>query len=231
MLKDNEYILLKNQDEQFSSKQRAYSIDRAIKFAARAHNGQFRKGSDIPYISHPLAIALLLQEAGATTEQIIAGILHDTVEDTDVTLKEIEEKFGKKVAALVEACSEYDSSAAWENRKNHTINFLRTASPEIKLITCADKLHNLRSIAEDYEVLGESLWKKFGRGKEFQAWYYYNLVDVLCCGLDGQSSFADMPRAALLFNQFRAEVKALFEDKLTVNRAACPLELNFGSNK
>ncbi len=179
-------------------------IDKAIKFASRAHLGQFRKASDIPYISHPFAVALLLQEAGASNEQIMAGILHDVVEDTDCTLEELERTFGTKVAELVQACSEYDSSAPWESRKLHTHNFLKTAPEEVLLIVCADKLHNLRCIVEDYEKLGPEVWKKFGRGEEAQAWYYSELVHILCREI---SNYPDNS----IFHQFKEEVNQFFK--------------------
>jgi (p)ppGpp synthase/HD superfamily hydrolase len=178
-------------------------IDKAIKFAARAHQGQFRKGSDVPYISHPFAVALILQEAGASPEQVMAGILHDVIEDTDCTAKELETHFGKKVAELVHSCSEYDPKAPWELRKKRTHEFLKTASSEIHLIVCADKLHNLRSIVEDQALIGEEVWKKFGRGRESQAWYYRNLVDILC------KELKIYPEDSI-FHQFKSEVEALF---------------------
>lgn len=178
-------------------------INKAIQFAARAHHGQFRKGTDIPYISHPYAVAFLLQEAKASKEQIMAGILHDVVEDTDCTFTEIENLFGKKVADLVQACSEYDPKAPWENRKKQTCEFLKTASAEVHLIVCADKLHNLRSIAEDHKIIGEKVWKRFGKGKEAQAWYYQELVEILCKDIKNSSKNS-------LFKQFHSEVKAFF---------------------
>ena len=96
-------------------------IDEAIKLSSIAHNGQFRKGNKIPYISHPLAVGLILQKVGATNEQIIAGILHDTIEDTYLEFADIEEKFGIKIAKLVSDCSEEDPKAPWQERKNKTL--------------------------------------------------------------------------------------------------------------
>jgi (p)ppGpp synthase/HD superfamily hydrolase len=178
-------------------------INKAIKFASRAHHGQFRKGSDFPYISHPIGVAFMLLEAKASTEQIVAGILHDVVEDTNTSLAEIRQEFGDKVAELVEACSEYDPTAKWEVRKKQTHDFLRTASAEVHLIVCADKLHNLQSISEDYEMLGEAVWKKFSRGKEAQAWYYRELMNILCKEIANHSDNS-------LFHQLQKAVNEVF---------------------
>src|ERR1043165_5018773 len=106
-------------------------LDLVIEVAAKAHSGQFRKGTDIPYIAHPYAVGMILARAGCAEEMIAAGILHDTVEDTDLTLEYIKETFGERVAAIVEGCSEPDKSATWEERKRHTIEYLRTAPWEV----------------------------------------------------------------------------------------------------
>ncbi|MDX1920086.1 MAG: HD domain-containing protein [Candidatus Caenarcaniphilales bacterium] len=92
-------------------------IDKAIKVACVAHKDQCRKGSNVPYVSHLFAVALILQEAGACKEQIIAGILHDTLEDTDYTYEELKEEFGTTIADYVKFCSEYDPKAPWQLRK------------------------------------------------------------------------------------------------------------------
>ncbi|WP_010174674.1 HD domain-containing protein [Bacillus coahuilensis] len=88
------------------------SVDKAIQFTACAHDGQYRKGTDIPYITHPFTVSMMLQKEGATVEQVVAGFLHDTVEDTDVTYSIVEKEFGEEIANLVRACSESDKSAS-----------------------------------------------------------------------------------------------------------------------
>lgn len=160
-------------------------IHDAIIFAAKAHEGQRRKGTDIPYITHPFEVAQILMEAGCDETLIIAGLLHDTLEDTEVTAAEIEEQFGPEVLALVDSDSE-DKSLSWEDRKKHTIEYLRDrASLEELLLACADKLANMRSIKADYMVLGDKVWDRFHRGKEQQSWYYSSLIDVF----DGLSDY------------------------------------------
>jgi (p)ppGpp synthase/HD superfamily hydrolase len=176
-------------------------IEKALQVAAKAHDNQYRKKTNIPYITHPIAVGMILMKAGYGDELIAAGILHDTVEDTPLTLKNIEETFGSKVARIVEGCSEPDKTLPWEDRKRHTIEYLKTAPLEIRVVVCADKLHNIRSISDDYEQMGEDVWTKFKRGKDKQKWYYQNVLASL--GL--QSSFN-------LLEELKIEVNRLFND-------------------
>jgi len=178
-------------------------IYQAIEVAVKAHSNQVRKGTDIPYISHPFAAGMILSQAGCSEEVIAAGILHDTIEDTPVTLDLIREKFGEKVASLVKACSEPDKSLSWEERKKHTIEFLRTAPLDVRLVACADKLHNIRCIADDYRRIGDKIWQRFKRGKDKQEWYYRSLAEVLGDQIDNQEKIA-------IFLQFKEEVEKLF---------------------
>src|SRR3712207_3105258 len=115
----------------------------AIEIAAQAHAGQVRKGTNTPYVSHPYAVGMMLSQTGCAEDMVIAGILHDTVEDTDLTLDYISEHFGDHVALIVEGCSEPDKSLPWEERKSHTLQYLRTAPWEVRVVSCADKLHNI----------------------------------------------------------------------------------------
>ena len=150
----------------------------AIEFAVKAHMRQLRKGTDIPYVIHPISVGKILVENNCPEECVIAGILHDTLEDTDVTREDLARLFGKEVADIVLGASEPDKSDTWENRKQHTIEYLKTAPENIRMVACADKLHNLRSIIEDYQKEGEDLWKRFRRGKDKQLWYYESLLNV-----------------------------------------------------
>ena len=143
-------------------------IELAIEVAVKAHQNQFRKGIDIPYIIHPLAVGIILAKENCSDEVIIAGILHDTVEDTSITLDDIRKKFSEKVAWIVEGASEPDKSLPWEDRKRHTLEFLKReeVTPEIKFVMLADKLHNIRSIKADYVEGDETFWNRFKEGKE-----------------------------------------------------------------
>lgn len=180
-------------------------VFKAIEFAAKAHSGQYRKGTKIPYIVHPLGVGRTLIECGCPDEVVAAGILHDTVEDTHTTLADIEREFGKKVAELVKGASEPDKSDTWENRKEHTIEFLKTAPVEMLMVSCADKLDNITAIRIDYQKLGEKLWSRFNRSKDKQKWYYESLVKVF------ENRSGKGPEKEL-FKRFAYEVKKVFPD-------------------
>lgn len=151
----------------------------AIEFATEAHRGQLRKVSGIPYIYHPLAVAKILMAHDCCEEIVVAGVLHDTVEDTPVTLDQIRQSFGERVASLVEGLSEPNKLAEWEERKQHKIRYLSDAPVDVLIAACADKLDNVRSLEEDLAKKGDVIWKRFKRPKPHQAWYYQSLVDVL----------------------------------------------------
>lgn len=154
-------------------------IQKAINFAAIAHRDQKRKATEIPYITHPFAVGMLLQKANCSVDVIAAGILHDTLEDTKTTFTELKEHFGRRIANLVRAASEPDKSLPWHERKQHTIDRLKAANlEEIQVIT-ADKLHNLQSIHDDLKLVGDQVWARFKQGKEQQHWYYASIVKEL----------------------------------------------------
>ena len=155
-------------------------VDQAIGFAARAHQGQQRKSSDMPYIAHPVAVAMILQSMGCDETIVAAGLLHDTVEDTPVTLDEIRQVFGDEVAAIVAGCTEPPKKGyKWETRKRHMVETLRDAPLSVKLVAAADKYHNLHHTLHNERIHGQAIWRKFGRGKEQQAWYYQAVLASL----------------------------------------------------
>ncbi len=147
-----------------------HPIHEAIGFAARAHKGQCRKGTDLDYIVHPMEVLQILTAMDAPEEVLVAGILHDTLEDTAVIFEELEENFGAAVAALVASHTE-DKRKSWKVRKQHTIEILRTADRAEKLLSLADRLANLRSMAADLAREGEQLWDRFNAPRASQAWY------------------------------------------------------------
>jgi len=151
----------------------------AIEFAADAHRGHFRKGTKIPYIVHPLNVAKILIDARCADEVAVAAILHDTVEDTPASLDDIRQRFGEIVARIVEGASEPDKSKPWEQRKTHTIRFLKTAPEDVLLVSCADKIENLEAIRTDRERVGEEVWARFKRGRDQQEWYYRSVLAAL----------------------------------------------------
>lgn len=179
-------------------------IHEAIIFAACAHEGQKRKGTNVPYIVHPFEVAQILTDAGGSEILICAGLLHDTVEDTGVTLEEIQSEFGGEVAALVGLMTE-EKSLSWEVRKQKAIDAVNEGmSKDAKMLVCADKLSNLRSIHRDLETFGESVWSRFRRGKEKQKWYYGTMIEKLSC-LENEFMYAELKQ---LFSQvFKGEMK------------------------
>jgi (p)ppGpp synthase/HD superfamily hydrolase len=178
-------------------------IFKAIEFAVGAHSGQYRKGTKIPYIVHPLAVAKILIEYDCPDHVVIAGILHDTIEDTPITLEQIKEIFGSAVADLVKAASEPDKSDTWENRKEHTIEHLKTLPEEAVILSLADKLDNIRTIRKDLERHGKDLWDRFNAPREKQKWYYKNLVNIISARLTDENSLS-------MVDLFRHEVIRVF---------------------
>lgn len=175
----------------------------AIEFATKAHSGQFRKGSDLPYIIHPLGVGKILIEHGFEESVVISGILHDTVEDTAVTHKDIVDRFGKTISSIVEGVTEPDKKYSWEDRKRHALEVFKTAPSEILLVSCADKLDNLRSLRFDHARLGDEVWKRFNRPKNMQLWYFESSVEIFSGRLKDEES-------QKLIGEISAEIEQLF---------------------
>lgn len=154
---------------------------RAFEFAADKHRKQARKASTIPYIAHLIGVASLVLEAGGDEDLAIAALLHDVVEDCggEKMLKEVRRRFGKRVAHVVDGCTDaYDApKPPWKERKVSYINRLKKEDAETRLVSAADKLNNIRSIVSDYRALGESVWSRFNGGREGTLWYYRTLRD------------------------------------------------------
>ena len=156
-------------------------FERALIFAHRKHNGQRRKKTAIPYISHLLGVAGLVLEAGGDEDLAIAGLLHDVVEDCGgaSVLKEVRAQFGRRVAGVVEGCTDTDVAPKppWRKRKEDYLKHLRNADADARLVSAADKLHNVSSILADYRESGESIWERFQGKREGTLWYYRALSE------------------------------------------------------
>lgn len=139
-------------------------ITEAIEFAMLAHKDQLRKDAR-PYIIHPLSVGFILDSAGYSEEVVIAGILHDVVEDTSFGEKDIKEKFGERVAELVRGVTEDKTITSWKERMDIYNAHLKTASPEVQAISAADLLDNRRSVLTDLKE-GFDIWSHFNAGKE-----------------------------------------------------------------
>jgi len=160
-------------------------LDRAIFFAVHAHAGTERRGKGFPYIVHPMEAVAIVATMTPDQELLAAAALHDTVEDTEVTLEQIREQFGPRVARLVEEESDVfmpgvREEDSWHARKQAAIDRLSHASRDAKMVALGDKLSNMRAIARDYAVQGDALWNLFHVNDPAEhAWHYRGLADAL----------------------------------------------------
>jgi GTP pyrophosphokinase len=155
----------------------------AMVYAAQLHAGQVRKGSGTPYIAHLLAVTSLVLEHDGDEDEATAALLHDAAEDQggEATLAEIRRRFGPAVAEIVEGCSDTMATPKppWRARKEAFLARLPQASPSVRLVSTADKLHNARTILADLRTAGDAVWDRFQGGKEGTLWYYRSLVHIL----------------------------------------------------
>ncbi len=154
-------------------------VEKAVEFAVKCHEGTCRKGTCIPYIVHPLETAVIVSLMTADQELICAALLHDVIEDAGVTKLQLEKEFGSRVAQLVMEETE-DKTKSWKERKAATLEHLKHASMEIKILVLADKLSNLRTTARDYLLMGDGIWQRFNeKDKSQHAWYYLGIARLL----------------------------------------------------
>ena len=160
-------------------------LDHAIVFAVRAHAGTERRGKGFPYIVHPMEAVEIVATMTSDQELLAAAALHDTVEDTDVTIEQIRTEFGDRVASFVAAESDEphqrpDSVENWRARKQAAINRIACASRDAKIVALGDKLSNMRAIARDYAQQGDALWDLFhAKDPQDHEWHYRGLADAL----------------------------------------------------
>jgi (p)ppGpp synthase/HD superfamily hydrolase len=151
-------------------------LQRAFRYAAEKHNGQTRKQTAVPYLSHLMAAAALVLEAGGDEDMAIAALLHDVVEDCGgmPRLREIRRQFGPRVAKIVEGCTDSFTvpKPEWLERKQNYLQVLKKETRETRLVSAADKLHNVRTVLTDYRQHGESIWKRFKGKRDGTLWYY-----------------------------------------------------------
>lgn len=158
----------------------------AVHYASLAHAGSVRKDTLIPYICHPIAVSAYVLEAGGDEDQAIGGLLHDVAEDCggEPRIHDIELKFNERVAAIVRGCSdslEVDPSKKidWRIRKEQHLAKLVDASDDILIVTAADKLHNARAIATDFQNVGAKIWGRFNAEEAEVHWYYEEVFKIL----------------------------------------------------
>ncbi len=153
-------------------------LNEAIIYATQKHTGQKRKGTNISYIVHPLETMSILANMNADVTLLIAGVLHDVVEDTDATIEQVKEKFGSDVAELVGSHSE-DKTKTWKERKEKDISETANGTRNLKMLVMADKVSNLRSLYNAMKETGEQVWTHFHAPVQMQAWYYSKMIDAL----------------------------------------------------
>lgn len=180
-------------------------LDRAIVFAVNAHHNTERRGKGFPYIIHPLEAVEIVATITPDQELLAAAALHDTVEDTDVTIDDIRHEFGDRIADIVfsesdqfaDGISEEDS---WHDRKKTAIERLKNATYDAKIVAMGDKLSNMRAIQRDYATKGDELWKLFhAKNKADHEWHYRGLADSLS---DLSDTFAYKEFVALIDKVF-----------------------------
>jgi (p)ppGpp synthase/HD superfamily hydrolase len=195
------------------------AFHQALTEAEHYHHDQMRKGTNIPYFSHLLAVCSLVLEAGGTETEAIAALLHDAPEDAGgaPVLAAIVQNFGAAVGAIVRACSDAlplkgEAKPGWRDRKEAYISHLHTADASTMLVSAADKLHNLRAIQSDYRYLGDAIFERFSAPENKRSnvlWYYHSLYDVYVDERSPQDPRRDHLSIAL------AEILAWFEKTST----------------
>jgi (p)ppGpp synthase/HD superfamily hydrolase len=158
----------------------------AMAYAHNVHQGQYRKGTRIPYIAHVLGVAAIAMEYGADEDEAIGALLHDAAEDGggEATLAEIRARFGDAVGEIVLGCSDSlvedpEDKLPWHDRKENYLAHLENASQSVCLVSAADKLHNVRAIIRDYHQHGDEVWRRFQGGRDGTLWYYETLAHTL----------------------------------------------------
>ncbi len=185
-------------------------LSSAIRFASYAHQDEFRKGTTVPYVVHPLDVLSILLKNGASEDLAIAGVLHDVLEDTPHSRKEIRKNFGDAVGTLVEGASESEAltkgvpneekKKTWKLRKTERIEKVKTSGRELRLLICADKLANIRDLLVDLHVRGEPAWEKFNAPKEEEEWYYREIAAAMASSkgtdsdISGTAAYQELER-------------------------------------
>lgn len=162
-------------------------FEEALVLAARLHRTQTRKAKEVPYVAHLMAVASMVLECGGGEDEAIAALLHDAPEDQggERVLAEIRERFGARVAGIVEECSDSlvdsaeEKKAPWRERKESFLAALAAASESCRLVVACDKLHNLRDVLADHERFGDEVFERFSGKRDGTAWYYREAARIL----------------------------------------------------
>ena len=180
-------------------------LTQALNVATRAHDGHYRKATDIPYTSHLFGVMYLTSKQGLSADVeedvLIACLLHDTLEDVPekYTAEQMEADFGPRVLDIVLGVTKDGTLGDWQERSDAYLAHLREASYESVVVSACDKLHNLSSILADHEVLGDELWPRFNSGKQRQQWWYRAVLEIV------EQRAPELP----LLVEYRAKVERL----------------------
>jgi len=153
-------------------------LEKAIRLAVRAHEGQLRKDGEVPYITHPLGVTLILAKHGFGDEVLSAALTHDVVEDTVVTNKELREELGDTVADIVASVT-HDDTLGWEEKKIKYIKTVREGGEGAKAVATADKIHNAECLIITHKEKGTKMWDQFNAGKEKKIWFEESMLRML----------------------------------------------------
>jgi (p)ppGpp synthase/HD superfamily hydrolase len=179
----------------------------AFAYAEEIHRGQTRKKTRAPALSHLMAVASLVLENGGDEDEAIAALLHDGPEDCQgaETLREIDDRFGDRVAQIVLGCTDSMQipKPPWQKRKADYIAHLPAADESTLLVSLADKVHNVGSLVVGYRQLGEELWDRFSANRDQSLWYYESLLAVF--------QKADIDRCAVLVETLERSLNELRE--------------------
>lgn len=162
-------------------------VNLALKVASKAHRDQMRKGTDIPYISHPVAVAMIISKYTTDEDVIVAGILHDILEDVQPSFyseTDMRVDFGDKMTEIVKDVSEDkvagEPEKPWiERKKGYLAHLNNLANVEPIIVSTADKIHNLTDMLDEYERVGDELWEKFNAPKDDELWFYKTFLEII----------------------------------------------------
>ena len=180
-------------------------FDRALLYATHVHGGQVRKKTCVPYVAHLLAVAATVLEYGGDEDSAIAGLLHDAVEDQggEARLTDIRNRFGERVAGIVESCSDSTADTAkgeqkadWQVRKESYLGHLHKVDEDTLLVSLSDKVHNARSILRDLQKheIGPLVWERFNQPRERTLWYYGQLAETFGELVAGEAEAGQLAR-------------------------------------
>jgi (p)ppGpp synthase/HD superfamily hydrolase len=189
-------------------------IQKALNLAAAKHNGQMRKSSKLPYIVHPFSVAIILSEFTDDENVIVAGLLHDLLEDVEsYSYQDLKNDFGQKIADIILGISEendFDNGESeketWKKRKLDYLKNLEKQNQESLLICAADKIHNLKSMSRIYQEQKRGMWRDFNAPLEKQIWYYQAVIEILEIKLRNRQILKKLKRE---FDFFKKNIKQI----------------------